>query len=113
MKTEVSLFTANLSLYARCPGLGRIYSCEERHLRQHQGVLVLVSPACFFNTHRLTESTIEQKVRDRQLAAPTESENLQSLVLNELKIKKHTATEGLLWLVRFISSALQLCIRLG
>lgn len=32
--------------------------------------------------------------------APTQSENLQSLVLNELKTKKHTATEGLVWLVR-------------
>lgn len=120
MNTEVSplLHTlldliANLSLDARCPRLGRIYSCEERHLGQHQGVLFLVSPACYSNTHRLTESIIEQKVRDRQLAAPAESENLQSLVLNELKIKKHTATEGLLWLVRFISSAPQLCMRLG
>lgn len=41
-----------------------------------------------------------KKVRDRQLATPSESENLQSLVLNELKTKKHTAAEGLLWLVR-------------
>ena len=41
-----------------------------------------------------------QKVRDRQLAAPMESETLQDLVLNELKTKKHTAAEGLLWLVR-------------
>lgn len=48
-------FIANLSLHARCAGLGRIYSCEERHLGQHQGVLVLVSPSCFSNTHRLTE----------------------------------------------------------
>lgn len=47
-------FIANLSLHARCPGLGRIYSCEERHLGQHQGVLFLVSPSCFSNTHRLT-----------------------------------------------------------
>ncbi|KAG0652750.1 Pleckstrin domain-containing family A member 8 [Hyphodiscus hymeniophilus] len=28
------------------------------------------------------------------------SESLQDLVLNELKTKKHTATEGLVWLVR-------------
>lgn len=42
-----------------------------------------------------------QKIRDRQLAAPGESENLQSLVVNELKSKKHTATEGLLWLNRY------------
>lgn len=41
-----------------------------------------------------------KKVRDRQLAAPVQSETLQSLVINELKTKKHTAAEGLLWLVR-------------
>lgn len=41
-----------------------------------------------------------KKIRDRQLAAPLESESLQALVLNELKAKKHTATEGLVWLVR-------------
>lgn len=43
-----------------------------------------------------------QKVRDRQLAAPAESETLQALVVNELKTKKHVATEGLLWLVRYV-----------
>jgi len=41
-----------------------------------------------------------KKIRDRQLAAPLESVTLQDLVLNELKTKKHTATEGLVWLVR-------------
>ncbi|KAG2419634.1 hypothetical protein HFD88_004430 [Aspergillus terreus] len=41
-----------------------------------------------------------KKVRDRQLAAPGESETLQALVVNELKTKKHVATEGLVWLVR-------------
>ncbi|KAJ9193643.1 hypothetical protein DTO166G4_8454 [Paecilomyces variotii] len=41
-----------------------------------------------------------KKIRDRQLAAPEESATLQALVLNELKTKKHTATEGLVWLVR-------------
>ncbi|MCJ1291105.1 hypothetical protein MMC34_002648 [Xylographa carneopallida] len=41
-----------------------------------------------------------QKLRDRQLASPTESSILQSLVINELKTKKHTAAEGLLWLTR-------------
>ncbi|KAL5336120.1 glycolipid transfer protein domain-containing protein [Aspergillus crustosus] len=41
-----------------------------------------------------------KKVRERQLAAPSESQTLQALVLNELKTKKHTASEGLLWLVR-------------
>lgn len=45
-----------------------------------------------------------QKIRDRQLAAPTLSETLQDLVLNELKEKKHTATEGLVWLNRYTSS---------
>ncbi|PKS05913.1 hypothetical protein jhhlp_007744 [Lomentospora prolificans] len=34
------------------------------------------------------------------LPAPGESENIQDLCRNELKTKKHTATEGLLWLVR-------------
>jgi len=41
-----------------------------------------------------------KKIRDRQLAAPGESATLQELVINELKTKKHTATEGLVWLVR-------------
>lgn len=51
-----------------------------------------------------------KKVRDRQLAAPDVSSTLQSLVVNELKTKKHTATEGLLWLVRgldFTATALR------
>ncbi|KAJ5197804.1 uncharacterized protein N7498_006921 [Penicillium cinerascens] len=41
-----------------------------------------------------------KKVKDRMLAAPAESQTLQDLVLNELKTGKHTATEGLVWLVR-------------
>ncbi|PHH62240.1 hypothetical protein CDD81_7300 [Ophiocordyceps australis] len=41
-----------------------------------------------------------KKLRDRQLAFPAESENIQDLCRNEIKSKKHTATEGLLWLVR-------------
>ncbi|KAL1993720.1 hypothetical protein VTN49DRAFT_2389 [Thermomyces lanuginosus] len=41
-----------------------------------------------------------KKLRDRQTAAPAESQTLQDLVRNELKTKKHTASEGLLWLVR-------------
>ncbi|KIN00527.1 hypothetical protein OIDMADRAFT_42417 [Oidiodendron maius Zn] len=41
-----------------------------------------------------------KKLRDRQLAAPLDSTTLQDLVRNELKTKKHTATEGLVWLVR-------------
>ncbi|KJR88292.1 het-c [Sporothrix schenckii 1099-18] len=40
------------------------------------------------------------KIRKRQLEAPGVSETLQSLVVNELKTKKHNATEGLLWLFR-------------
>merc|ERR1711964_104216 len=35
-----------------------------------------------------------KKIRERQLAAPAESTTLQDLVINELKTKKHTATEG-------------------
>ncbi|MCJ1232520.1 hypothetical protein MMC14_000473 [Varicellaria rhodocarpa] len=41
-----------------------------------------------------------KKIRERQLSSPAQSESLQSLVVNELKTKKHTASEGLLWLVR-------------
>jgi hypothetical protein len=41
-----------------------------------------------------------KKLRDRQLAAPGESATIQELCINELKTKKHTATEGLLWLTR-------------
>ncbi|KAI9833926.1 MAG: hypothetical protein M1819_003435 [Sarea resinae] len=41
-----------------------------------------------------------KKIRDRQLAAPADSTTLQALVTNEIKAKKHTAAEGLLWLVR-------------
>lgn len=41
-----------------------------------------------------------QKLRDRQLAAPAESETIQDLVKNEIASKKHTATEGLVWLIR-------------
>ncbi|KAK3624097.1 hypothetical protein LTR56_021220 [Elasticomyces elasticus] len=51
-----------------------------------------------------------QKIRDRQLEAPVESETLQDLVRSELKTKKHTASEGLLWLTRgldFIARALR------
>jgi hypothetical protein len=44
-----------------------------------------------------------QKLRDRQLAAPADSETIQALVKNELATKKHVATEGLLWLVRCVS----------
>lgn len=40
------------------------------------------------------------KLRERQLEAPGLSENIQDLCRNELKAKKHKATEGLVWLVR-------------
>lgn len=43
-----------------------------------------------------------KKIRDRETAAPAESATLQELVKNELKTKKHTASEGLLWLVRCV-----------
>ncbi len=42
------------------------------------------------------------KIRKRQVAAPAESETLHELVINELKTKKHDATEGLVWLVRYV-----------
>ena len=51
-----------------------------------------------------------KKVRDRQLAAPGESETLQSLVINELKTKKHTAAEGLLWLTRSVFLKTDMCV---
>ncbi|KAK7548758.1 glycolipid transfer protein-like protein HET-C2 [Phyllosticta citricarpa] len=41
-----------------------------------------------------------KKIRDRQAEKPAESENLQDLVRNEIKEKKHVAAEGLLWLTR-------------
>jgi hypothetical protein len=41
-----------------------------------------------------------EKLRVRQTAAPEESRTVQDLCRNELKTKKHTATEGALWLVR-------------
>ncbi|RFU28456.1 hypothetical protein B7463_g7886, partial [Scytalidium lignicola] len=59
-----------------------------------------VKVAISYASKELLKLIVLQKIRDRQLAAPAESENLQALVLNELKTKKHTATEGLLWLVR-------------
>ncbi|CZT19702.1 probable glycolipid transfer protein HET-C2 [Ramularia collo-cygni] len=48
-----------------------------------------------------------QKVRTRQLESPVDSETLQDLVRNELKSKKHTATEGLLWLTRALDFTAQ------
>ncbi|KAL9087061.1 MAG: hypothetical protein Q9159_003825 [Coniocarpon cinnabarinum] len=43
---------------------------------------------------------LEQKLRDRHLEAPNDSNTLQELVINEIKAKKHTASEGLVWLIR-------------
>jgi hypothetical protein len=40
------------------------------------------------------------KIRTYQLSSPLSSTTIQSLVLSELAQKKHTATEGLVWLVR-------------
>ncbi|KAB2572482.1 hypothetical protein BFW01_g8993 [Lasiodiplodia theobromae] len=40
------------------------------------------------------------KLRNRQVEKPGESQTLQELVVNEIKEKKHTAAEGLLWLTR-------------
>lgn len=47
-------------------------------------------------------------MRDRQLAAPQESETLQSLLEDEskLKPKDRAASEGLLWLVRYLEPLL-------
>lgn len=54
-----------------------------------------------------THSKTPQKVRERQEAAPAESETLQALVLNELKTGKHVATEGLVWLVRYVHMSMK------
>ncbi|KAJ0118580.1 het-c2 protein [Diaporthe amygdali] len=40
------------------------------------------------------------KINQRYTEATAESATLQELVVNELKSKKHVATEGLLWLTR-------------
>lgn len=57
-----------------------------------------------------------QKIRDRHAAAPAQSQTLEQLVENEKGEKKRTATEGLLWLLRYASfhvrkSALRCCTR--
>lgn len=51
-----------------------------------------------------------KKIRDRQLSHPAQSKTLQDLCDAELAEKKHTASNGLLWLVRgleFTSNALR------
>ncbi|KAK2595949.1 hypothetical protein QQS21_006479 [Conoideocrella luteorostrata] len=45
-------------------------------------------------------STNIKKLRAQQLAAISDSETIQDLCRNELKAKKQTATEGLVWLLR-------------
>lgn len=49
----------------------------------------------------LTLPLFPQKIKTRYEEAPSESATIQDLVINELKAKKHTATEGLLWLTRY------------
>jgi hypothetical protein len=43
-----------------------------------------------------------QKIRSRFLATPDKSATLESLVENEKNEKKRVATEGLLWLIRYV-----------
>ncbi|KAM0438824.1 hypothetical protein ACHAPT_001585 [Fusarium lateritium] len=52
-----------------------------------------------------------EKLRTRQAAAPEESANIQDLVRNELKTKKHEATEGALWLTRGLDFTAQALAR--
>jgi hypothetical protein len=81
---------------SRCFGLSSFQASQERHGWQHQGTETHLSYVWHFIAN------IVQKIRERQLAAPALSETLQELCLNELKEKKHTATEGLLWLTRYL-----------
>lgn len=81
----------------RCAGVCSFHARQIRHAWQYQGLLALV-----VLWKRPTTDQSPKKIRDRQLAFPAESKNLQALVINELKTKKHTATEGLLWLVRYV-----------
>lgn len=46
---------------------------------------------------------LSQKIRDRFLATPDKSATLESLMENEKGEKKRVATEGLLWLVRYVA----------
>lgn len=50
---------------------------------------------------------LPQKINQRYTEATAESATLQELVVNELKSKKHVATEGLLWLTRCVSCPLK------
>ena len=82
--------------FSRRLGFSSIQARQERHFRQRQGSYHPPNKPALLMLMR------NQKVRDRQLAAPMQSETLQSLVVNELQTKKHTAAEGLLWLVRSV-----------
>lgn len=53
-----------------------------------------------------TECTSQQKIRARFLATPDKSATLESLVVNEQGEKKRIATEGLLWLIRYVAVVL-------
>ena len=96
----------NLIIWGRRTRLRGLYASQDRYAREHQSSS---SRAWIKDPRRLIHG---QKVRDRQLAAPAQSESLQSLVVNELNAKKHTAAEGLLWLVRsvqfFVPSPVQI-----
>jgi hypothetical protein len=83
---------------SRCSGINGVPASQERHVGQCEGAQ-LSTPL-----HLPPENPAHrpQKIRDRQLTAPLESTTIQELVINELKTKKHTATEGLVWLVRFV-----------
>jgi hypothetical protein len=59
------------------------------------------------------EPSFLQKIRDRQLAKPTDSSTLQDLVENELAEKAKTASDGLLWLNRFVSPRLSALLQLS
>ena len=84
------------SVQSRLAWLCSLHPGEKRYVREYQGHH---SELIWLTNYNLIDQM--QKVRDRQLVAPADGEYLQPLVINELKTKKHTATEGLLWLVRF------------
>lgn len=83
-------------MIGRCVGFHGFPARQVRHAGQCEGIPACPSQHCTSSLYQV------QKIRDRQLAAPAESGSLQDLVLNELKTKKHTATEGLVWLVRYV-----------
>lgn len=49
-----------------------------------------------------------EKIRTRQLSSPVQCETLEGLVKGEAGEKKRTATEGLMWLLRYIVAKLGL-----